>query len=201
MTVEIPRLYRWTLSALMLSVLLMAGMNWYVLFPRVRLTIKAPLPIVGTTAIHAGDTIEVVVDYCSSGEAFGWVGGVFASRGVIYPVVGVWPATLPDGCHVVRQRIPTPATLPPGSYRFYMVRDYAPTIIASVQRHVESEPFEILASGTGNIHDATRMLTSSWCLVIRTARGAEPTHARSTGLTCARRGARVARANCHAEAR
>ncbi len=144
MTIEIPRLYRWTLSTLMLSVLLMAGMNWYVLFPRARLTIKAPLPVIGPTQLYAGEAVEVVIDYCSSGEAFGWVGGVFASGGVIYPILGAWPATLPDGCHVVRAKIQTPTTLPPGSYRLYMVRDYAPTVIATVQRHIESEPFDIV---------------------------------------------------------
>lgn len=74
--------------------------------------------------------------------------GVFASQGVVYPVVGQWPASLPQGCHIVRQVVPTPSTLRPGSYRWYMVRDYAPTVIATVQIHVMSEPFEVVARDT-----------------------------------------------------
>lgn len=141
---RVPWPYRVALWSLLISLSLGAWMVWKINAPTVDVRIKEPLVVYGATTIRAGDVIELVLDYCATDEAFGWVGGVFASNGVITPHVGVWPASLPDGCHVVHMRVTTPKTLSPGSYRFYMVRDYRPTLLGRVQRHIQSDAFEVV---------------------------------------------------------
>jgi hypothetical protein len=140
---RIPLTYRLTLWTVLLSLIVMATMLWVVVTPAAPLTIKAPMAVM-TPRVQAGQPIELVLDYCATRETFGWVGGVFSSGGVIYPHVGKWPAELPRGCHVVRLMVLTPDYLPPGSYKFYMARDYQPTVVASVQVLVESAAFEIV---------------------------------------------------------
>lgn len=143
--IAIPRIYRLTLWMLLATLVLMVAVVWRILWPTVDVSVREPLAVYGPTTVAAGDPVEFVVDYCAHGEAFGWVGGIFASNGVMIPVAGVWPASLPDGCHVMHLRLDTPRSLAPGSYRFYMVRHYQPTMVASVQRHVMSEPFTVAA--------------------------------------------------------
>lgn len=141
---KVPLTYRITLWMLLVSTLLVSAMVARVVYPPHALRIKSPMPIVSPLVIRAGDPIEFVIDYCVDEDVFGWVGGVFASGGRIFPLIGKWPATLPPGCHVVRQVIATPTTLAPGSYKFYMSRDYAPTVIATTQTHVETTPFTVI---------------------------------------------------------
>jgi hypothetical protein len=141
---KVPLTYRLTLWMLLASTLLVSAMVARVVYPPSKVRIMSPMPIVSPLVIRAGDSIEFIIDYCSDSDVFGWVGGVFASTGKIYPLIGKWPATLPPGCHVVREVIATPQTLAPGSYKFYMAREYAPTVIATTQTHVETTPFTVI---------------------------------------------------------
>lgn len=147
--VSIPIIYRATLWTLLAAMAVLAWLILRIALPSSGAQIVEPLPVVGATTLRPGDAVEVVVDYCTTDASFGWVGGVVASSGVITPLSMTWPETLPVGCHVVHLRLPLPSSLPPGSYRLYLARHYQPTLIASVQRYVASEPFEVVTGDAG----------------------------------------------------
>lgn len=145
----IPPVYRLTLWTLLATLALMVAIVWRIVWPRVDITLKEPIDVFGAHAVRAGGPIEFVLDYCTDREAFGWVSGMFASNGVLVPAGAVWPATLPPGCHVVHLRLTVPPAVTPGSWRFYMVRHYQPTLLGGVSRHVQSEAFDVVDADVG----------------------------------------------------
>ena len=139
-------LHRASVLMLGLAVLLLGGLAVVLLWPTPSMTVKEPMAVFGPKVIRVGSSVELELVYCKESEDFGWVGGVLATSGVVVPLLGVWPATLPKGCHVVHIRIPIPLDTPPGNYKCYLVREHRPSALTSQGLRFESEAFDIVAA-------------------------------------------------------